>query len=121
MDVYGIGDDIYNFSKDIEINIGKYDDINDEYDVEEHVEKQLAEHEFIFSGRLEIDYLNEKYGFNLPTDESETLSGYIITQHDTITKMNDVIILGIFEFNILSCVGISGCLTSVNDVSAANS
>lgn len=78
-----------------------FGDINDEYDVEEHVEKQIAENEFIFSGRLEVDYLNEKYGFNLPVGDSETLSGYIITEHETIPKIKERIILGKYEFDIL--------------------
>ncbi len=78
-----------------------FGDINDEYDVEEFVEKQLAENEYIFSGRLELDYLNEKYGFNFPTDDSETLSGYIIAGHETIPKIKEQIILGQYEFDIL--------------------
>ena len=78
-----------------------FGDINDEYDIEEHVEKQLSENEYIFSGRLELDYLNEKYGFTFPTDQSETLSGYIITQHETIPKMNEQIVLDKYEFDVL--------------------
>jgi len=78
-----------------------FGDINDEYDEQEFVEKQIAEHEYIFSGRLELDYLNEKYGFNFPTDESETLSGYIITEHETIPKIKERIILGKYEFDVL--------------------
>lgn len=78
-----------------------FGDINDEYDEQEHVEKQIAENEYIFSGRLELDYLNEKYGFSFPTDESETLSGYIITEHETIPKIKERIILGKYEFDIL--------------------
>jgi len=78
-----------------------FGDINDEYDVQEHVEKQISENEFIFSGRLELDYLNEKYDFNFPTDVSETLSGYIIEQHETIPKLKDRIIIDRYEFDIL--------------------
>jgi len=78
-----------------------FGDINDEYDVEEYVEKQLAENEYIFSGRLELDYLNEKYGFNFPTEESETLSGYIITEHETIPKIKERIIIDKYEFDVL--------------------
>jgi len=78
-----------------------FGDINDEYDTEEHVEKQLSENEYIFSGRLEVDYLNEKYGFSFPTDESETLSGYIITEHEDIPKIKERIILDKYEFDIL--------------------
>ena len=78
-----------------------FGDINDEYDEQEHVEKQIAENEYIFSGRLELDYLNEKYGFTFPTDDSETLSGYIITEHETIPKIKERIILGKYEFDVL--------------------
>jgi len=78
-----------------------FGDINDEYDVEEYVEQQIAENEYILSGRLELDYLNEKYGFDFPTDESETLSGYIITQHETIPKIKERIFINDYEFDIL--------------------
>ncbi len=78
-----------------------FGDIRDEYDVEEYVEKQIAENEFIFSGRLELDYLNEKYDFDLPTDESETLSGYIISRHEAIPKIRERIIIERYEFEIL--------------------
>jgi len=78
-----------------------FGDINDEYDVQEHVEKQIADNEYIFSGRLELDYLNEKYDFNFSTEDSETLSGYIIANHETIPKLKDRIIIGHYEFDIL--------------------
>lgn len=78
-----------------------FGDINDEYDTEEFVEKQISENEYIFSGRLELDYLNEKYRFDFPTEESETLSGYIVTEHETIPKIKERIILGKYEFDIL--------------------
>lgn len=78
-----------------------FGDINDEYDVQEYVEKQISENEFIFSGRLELEYLNEKYHFNFPTEESETLSGYIIAEHETIPKIKERIIINNFEFDIL--------------------
>jgi CBS domain containing-hemolysin-like protein len=78
-----------------------FGDINDEYDVQEYVEKQISENEFIFSGRLELEYLNEKYHFNFPTEESETLSGYIIAEHETIPKIKERIIINNYEFDIL--------------------
>lgn len=78
-----------------------FGDINDEFDTPDHVEKQISEDEYIFSGRLELDYLNEKYDFNFPTDESETLSGYIIANHETIPKLKERIIIEHFEFDIL--------------------
>lgn len=78
-----------------------FGDINDEYDVEEYVEKQISNNEFIFSGRLELDYLAEKYNLTFPETEAETLSGYIIEKHETIPKMKERIILDNHEFDIL--------------------
>ena len=69
--------------------------------MEEYVEKQISEDEYIFSGRLELDYLNEKYGFNFPTDESETLSGFIITQHEEIPKIKERIFIDKYQFDVL--------------------
>lgn len=79
-----------------------FGEIQDEYDVEEFVEKQLAEDEFIFSGRLELDYLNEKYQLNFPEGDSETLSGFIINEHETIPKQKETIIINNFRFDILT-------------------
>ncbi|HVI44540.1 MAG TPA: hemolysin family protein [Chitinophaga sp.] len=79
-----------------------FGEIKDEHDVEEFVEKQIAEKEYIFSGRLELDYLNEKYGLDFPEDESETLSGYIINHHETIPKIKERIIIDDYEFDILN-------------------
>ena len=79
-----------------------FGEIQDEYDVEEFVEKQLAENEYIFSGRLELDYLNEKYGFDFPVDETETLSGFIINYHETIPRQKERIIIADFEFEIMN-------------------
>ena len=79
-----------------------FGEIKDEYDVEEFVEKQLAEDEYIFSGRLEIDYLNEKYDFDFAVTESETLSGFIISKYETIPRQKERIIIDRFEFEILN-------------------
>ncbi len=79
-----------------------FGEIHDEYDEEEFVEKQLAEDEFILSGRLELDYINEKFNLNLPISDSETLSGYIINEHETIPKQKETIIINNFKFDIIS-------------------
>jgi len=79
-----------------------FGEIHDEYDVEEFVEKQIAENEFIFSGRMELDYLNEKYGLEFPENESETLSGFIIHFHEMIPRQKERIIIGDYEFDIIS-------------------
>lgn len=79
-----------------------FGEIHDEYDTEEFVEKQLAENEYIFSGRLELDYLEDKYGFVFDNEESETLSGYIIHYYETIPQQKDRIIIDDYEFDILN-------------------
>ena len=79
-----------------------FGEIKDEYDTEEFEEKKLSNDEFIFAGRLELDYLNEKYGFEFPENESETLSGFIINRHETIPRFKERIIIDDYEFEILS-------------------
>jgi putative hemolysin len=79
-----------------------FGEIRDEYDTEEFEERKLSNDEYIFSGRLELDYLNKKYDLELPDSESETLSGYIINQHETIPHLKDRIIIGDYEFEILN-------------------
>ncbi len=80
-----------------------FGDIKDEYDTEDFVEKQLAANEFIFSGRLELDYITEKYKLIFPNDEAtETLSGYIIKNHQQIPRSKDHIIIGDYEIDILN-------------------
>lgn len=79
-----------------------FGEIEDEYDTEKFVEKQIAENEFIFSGRLELDYLENKYGFDFPREESETLSGYIINYYETIPRQKERIIIDDYEFDIIS-------------------
>lgn len=79
-----------------------FGEIKDEYDVEEFVEKQIAEDEYIFSGRLEIDYLNEKYNLEFSLEESETLSGYIIAEYKSIPQQKERIIIDRYEFEVLN-------------------
>lgn len=59
-----------------------FGEIEDEHDVEDTVEKQLSETEYVLSCRLEVEYLNEKYGLNITeSDEYDTLAGYIIYRY----------------------------------------
>lgn len=64
-----------------------FGNIDDEHDQEEFIEVQVADNEFLFSGRLDVDYLNEKYPIlDLPTGDYNTLSGYLVTTTQTIPK-----------------------------------
>jgi len=70
-------------------------DIEDEHDTIDLVEKKTGPNEFILSGRIEIDYLNEKYDLRLPEeDDYETLAGMIMFFHGSIPRNNDVIRIG---------------------------
>ena len=81
-----------------------FGEIEDEYDVaEEFVDKQIAANEYIFSGRLELDFITEKYNLNFGADnEAETLSGYIIQNHEAIPRQKERIIINNYEFDILN-------------------
>ncbi len=69
-----------------------FGEIEDEHDVEDLLEKQINDNEFIFAGRLEVDYINEKYRLNLPISEDyETISGMLTTHHGSIPHKNETI------------------------------
>ncbi|MEQ8705363.1 MAG: hemolysin family protein [Phaeodactylibacter sp.] len=76
-----------------------FGEIEDEHDQEEHVERVIEEgQEYIFSGRLEVDYLNEKYALDLPEGDYHTLSGYIVTQTGTIPEQNAELCFSGYKF-----------------------
>ncbi len=79
-----------------------FGEIEDEHDTIDVIEKRINENEFVFSGRVKIDLINEKYQINLPEDENfETLAGFILYHHESIPKINTIIKIGTFQFKIL--------------------
>jgi CBS domain containing-hemolysin-like protein len=77
-------------------------DIEDEHDINDLTEKVVGNNEFILSGRLEIDYLNEKYHLKLPEeDDYETLAGMIMFYHGAIPGNNDIIRIGNIVIKVL--------------------
>jgi len=83
-----------------------FGEIQDEFDLDELVEKQNSESEFILAGRLEIDYLNQEYALNLPpSDEYETLAGLILNHHQSIPEIREQIKIDRFIFTILEASG----------------
>lgn len=77
-------------------------DIEDEHDTAEFTEKVTAPGEFVFSGRLDIDYLNEEYNLNLPEmDDYETLAGLVFYHHGSIPRTGDIIRVGSTEIKVL--------------------
>ena len=79
-----------------------FGEIDDEHDQEELIHRELTENKFLFSARLEIDFLNEKYRLKLPVKEDyETLSGLIIYFAETIPEKGSTFKIENFEFKIL--------------------
>jgi CBS domain containing-hemolysin-like protein len=79
-----------------------FGEIDDEHDVSDLIEKQIDKNKFHFSGRFEIDYLNEKYQLELPaSDEYETLAGMILSFNKSIPKTGDEIKIVPFVIRIL--------------------
>jgi CBS domain containing-hemolysin-like protein len=54
-----------------------FGEIRDEYDIEENVVRKIDSNSFLLSGKVEIDYLNEEYNFNIEEGDYETIAGYI--------------------------------------------
>ena len=83
-----------------------FGEIHDEHDTEEFVEKKFSDTEFAFSGRLEIDYLNSKYHFNIPENTAyETLGGFILHHYENIPEANNQIIITPFIFTVMKMDG----------------
>lgn len=79
-----------------------FGEIEDEHDTVDLEERRISETEFVFSGRLEIDYLNEKYNLGIPkSDDYETLAGFIIHHHESIPKISQKLHIDPFIFEIV--------------------
>ncbi len=79
-----------------------FGEIDDEYDRDDLIEKQVRKNEFIFSARLEIDYLNEQFALDLPEAEDyETLGGLLLNQFESIPQKGAEINIGQLTFKIL--------------------
>ena len=78
-----------------------FGEIDDEYDLEDLVENKRSDIEFEFSARLEIDYINKKYGLNIPKDSDyETLAGFILRHTESIPKEGEILTIDKFEIEI---------------------
>jgi len=77
-------------------------EIDDEYDSETLKEVQITPSHYIFSGRHEVEYLNNKYGLQIPEGDYETLGGFIISNSDKIPAKGERLYLEGFEIVILS-------------------
>ena len=78
-----------------------FGEIKDEHDEENLTEKKISETEFLFSGRLEVDYLNREYHLDIPDGEYTTLSGYIISGFEDIPEAGTTLNLDRFHIRIV--------------------
>lgn len=77
-----------------------FGDIEDEHDSDELIEQKIDEQTWLISARLEVDYLNERFGWHLPTGDYETLGGLILHYTEDFPKQGDTITLLPFIFTI---------------------
>lgn len=79
-----------------------FGDIEDEYDMKSKFVKREGENEYVLSGRVEIDHLNETYGLGIPeSDEYSTVAGYLLHYTQRFPKTYETIIIGQYMFQIL--------------------
>lgn len=79
-----------------------FGEIEDEHDSVALTETKINEGHFIFSARLEVDYLNDTYNLNLPENENyETLGGMIVNYTEEIPGQNESLEIEGYKFNIL--------------------
>jgi len=79
-----------------------FGEIEDEHDTIDLIMKKVADNEFVLSGRLELDELNENFNLEFPENENfETLAGFILANYESIPKINTVITIDQYQFKIL--------------------
>lgn len=79
-----------------------FGEIEDEHDTNSHVAKATGDNEYILSGRLDIEKVNELFSIELPeSDEYQTVGGLILHQHQSFPKTHEIITIGRFQFKII--------------------
>lgn len=79
-----------------------FGEIEDEHDTKTHIAKKVAENEYILSGRLEIDTLDEMFGLGLPeSDEYVTVAGFILHYYQRFPKLNETVVIDKYTFKIM--------------------
>lgn len=79
-----------------------FGDIEDEYDQPQHVAKKIGENEYVLSGRIEIDTLNETFGLDIPeSDDYVTVAGFILHYYQRFPKLNEQVVINRYSFKII--------------------
>ncbi|CAN5316331.1 hemolysin family protein [soil metagenome] len=82
-----------------------FGDIEEEHDADDLIEQVLGENSYLFSARLEVDYLNEKYHWQLPFGDYETLGGLILSYTEDFPQKGESLRVLPFTFTIQSTKG----------------
>ncbi len=79
-----------------------FGDFEDEHDTTTYVAKKNSETEFVLSGRMEIDKVNEMFELDLPESEDyQTIAGLILHAYQKFPQLNEVVVIGRFSFSII--------------------
>ena len=79
-----------------------FGEIEDEHDTNSYVAKSNGNGEYVMSGRLDIEKVNELFSLDLPeSDEYQTIGGLILHQYQSFPKAHEIITLGKFQFRII--------------------
>jgi len=79
-----------------------FGEIEDEHDTHDYIAEQTGENEYLFSGRLEISEINEKFHLNLPeSDAYDTIAGFILYHHQHFPKLNEIIQIDNYNFKCI--------------------
>ncbi len=78
-----------------------FGDIQDEFDTEKVTMSETAPRVYRFSGKAEIDEINERFDLAIPTGDFETIAGFILDHSGAIPSPNDRLVIGTFRIEIL--------------------
>ena len=79
-----------------------FGDIEDEHDNTSYICKQIGEHEYVLSARLEIEKVNETFNLELPeSDDYLTVGGLILNQYQSLPKLHELVSVGKYQFKII--------------------
>ena len=69
-----------------------FGEIEDEHDIQDYIAEKISDNEFLLSGRLEVETINERFGLEIPeSDDYETIAGFVLHNNQHFPKLNEVI------------------------------
>lgn len=79
-----------------------FGEIEDEHDQKSHIAKKVSDDEYLLSGRVEIDTLNEMFSLDIPeSDDYVTIAGYILHNYQNFPKLNETVVIDKYSFKII--------------------